>query len=125
LNFTAAMKGRLALPTGLSDLNNLRGQARTAARAAHQIQLTEDSRGKVVIGDTTFLFQFVRRLPIQPRPQLARVRHPRRRLRGLADDRDRGLLVSGALLRDRIDLLGLVGSRRRLRRERERAGRSR
>jgi outer membrane biosynthesis protein TonB len=70
LNFTAAMKGRLALPTGLSDLNNLRGQARTSGQGGHQIQLTEDSRGKVVIGDTTFLFQFVAPPPIQPRPQL-------------------------------------------------------
>ena len=70
LNFTAAMKGRLALPTGLSDLNNLRGQARAGSQGGHQIQLTEDSRGKVVIGDTTFLFQFVAPPPIQPRPQL-------------------------------------------------------
>ncbi|MEO8178368.1 MAG: AgmX/PglI C-terminal domain-containing protein [Deltaproteobacteria bacterium] len=70
LNFTPAMKGRLALPTGLSELNNLRGQARTGGQGGHQIQLTEDSRGKVVIGDTTFLFQFVAPPPIQPRPQL-------------------------------------------------------
>jgi hypothetical protein len=32
--------------------------------------LTEDSRGKVVIGDTTFLFQFVAPPPVQPKPQL-------------------------------------------------------
>ena len=70
LNFTAAMKGRLALPTGLSDLNNLRGQARVSSQGGHQIQLSEDSRGKLVIGDTTFLFQFVSPPPIQPRPQL-------------------------------------------------------
>jgi hypothetical protein len=70
LNFTPMMKGRLALPTGLSDLNNLRGQARASGQGGHQIQLTEDSRGKVVVGDTTFLFQFVAPPPIQPRPQL-------------------------------------------------------
>jgi outer membrane biosynthesis protein TonB len=70
LNFTPSMKGRLALPTGLSDLNNLRGQARAGSQGGHQIQLTEDSRGKVVVGDTTFLFQFVAPPPIQPRPQL-------------------------------------------------------
>ncbi len=70
LNFTPSMKGRLALSTGLSDLTVLRGQARTGSQGAHQIQLTEDSRGKVVIGDTTFLFQFVAPPPIQPRPQL-------------------------------------------------------
>src|SRR5688572_29546571 len=64
LNFTPSMKGRLALSTGLSDLSDLRGQARTGSQGAHQIQLTEDSRGKVVIGDTTFLFQFVAPPPI-------------------------------------------------------------
>lgn len=70
LNFTDGMKGRLALPTGLSDLNVLKGQARAGSQGGYQIQLTEDSRGKVVIGDTTFLFQFVAPPPIQPRPQL-------------------------------------------------------
>jgi outer membrane biosynthesis protein TonB len=70
LNFTASMKGRLALPTGLSDLQVLRGQARVGEQGGHQIQLTEDSRGKVVIGDTTFLFQFVAPPPLSPRPQL-------------------------------------------------------
>ncbi|MEY4547741.1 MAG: hypothetical protein RL685_3936 [Pseudomonadota bacterium] len=70
LNFTPGMKGRLALPTGLSDLSNLRGQAKAGSQGGHQIQLTEDSRGKIVVGDTTFLFQFVAPPPIQPRPQL-------------------------------------------------------
>jgi outer membrane biosynthesis protein TonB len=64
------MKGRVALPTGLSDLSNLRGQASAGSQGGHQIRLTEDSRGKVMIGDTTFLFQFVAPPPIQPRPQL-------------------------------------------------------
>lgn len=70
LNFTDLMKGRLALATGVSDLNTLKGQARTGAQGGYQIKLTEDSRGKIVIGDTTFLFQFVAPPPIQPRPQL-------------------------------------------------------
>lgn len=70
LNFTPGMKGRLALSTGLSDLTVLRGQARPGSQGGHQIALSEDSRGKVVIGDTTFLFQFVAPPPLQPRPQL-------------------------------------------------------
>lgn len=70
LNFTDGMKGRLALATGLSDLNVLKGQASAGSQGGYQIQLTEDSRGKIVIGDTTFLFQFVAPPPIQPRPQL-------------------------------------------------------
>src|SRR5690349_16238772 len=70
LNFLDGMSGRVALPTGISDLNVLRGQARRTQQGAYQIRLTEDSRGKVVVGDTTFLFQFVAPPPIQPKPQL-------------------------------------------------------
>src|SRR4029079_17934061 len=40
------------------------------SQGAYKVRLTEDSRGKVVIGDTTFLFQFVAPPPIQPKPQL-------------------------------------------------------
>src|SRR3954467_5214741 len=70
LNFLDGMTGRIALPTGISDLNMLKGQAKRNAQGAYQVRLTEDSRGKVVIGDTTFLFQFVAPPPIQPKPQL-------------------------------------------------------
>lgn len=70
LNFLDGMTGRIALPTGISDLAVLRGQARRTPQGAYQIKLTEDSRGKVVIGDTTFLFQFVAPPPVQPKPQL-------------------------------------------------------
>jgi hypothetical protein len=70
LNFLDGMSGRIALPTGISDLNVLKGQARRSPQGAYQIRLTEDSRGKVVVGDTTFLFQFVAPPPIQPKPQL-------------------------------------------------------
>ena len=70
LNFLDGMSGRVALPTGISDLNVLRGQARRTPQGAYQVRLTEDSRGKVVIGDVTFLFQFVAPPPVQPKPQL-------------------------------------------------------
>lgn len=70
LNFLDGMSGRIALPTGISDLNMMKGQAKRNAQGAYQVRLTEDSRGKVVIGDTTFLFQFVAPPPIQPKPQL-------------------------------------------------------
>jgi len=70
LNFLDGMTGRIALPTGISDLTLLRGQARRTPQGAYQIRLTEDSRGKVVVGDITFLFQFVAPPPVQPRPQL-------------------------------------------------------
>src|SRR6188768_2661845 len=70
LNFLDGMSGRVALPTGISDLNVLRGQARRSPQGAYQVKLTEDSRGKVVVGDVTFLFQFVAPPPVQPKPQL-------------------------------------------------------
>src|SRR6266481_683410 len=70
LNFIDGMSGRVALQTGISDLAALRGQAKRSAQGAYQVRLTEDARGKVVVGETTFLFQFVAPPPIQPKPQL-------------------------------------------------------
>ena len=70
LNFIDAMSGRIALPTGISDLGVLKNQAKRYRGDVYRIKLTEDSRGKLVIGDTTFLFQFVVPPPAQPKPQL-------------------------------------------------------
>ncbi len=69
LNFLDGMTGRVALPTGITDLASLKGQARRSG-PAYQVKLTDDARGKIVIGDTTFLFQFVAPPPIAQRPQL-------------------------------------------------------
>ena len=69
LNFLDGMTGRVALATGISDISALRGQAKRVGNA-YQVRLTEEARGKVVIGETTFLFQFVAPPPPQPRPQL-------------------------------------------------------
>lgn len=69
LNFLDGMMGRVALQTGISDLTALKGQAKRVGNA-YQVRLTEEARGKVVVGDTTFLFQFVAPPPPQPRPQL-------------------------------------------------------
>jgi hypothetical protein len=70
LNFLEGMTGRVALQTGITDLAALRGQSKRNPQGAHQVRLTEDARGKVVVGETTFLFQFVAPPPVQPRPQL-------------------------------------------------------
>jgi len=70
LNFVEGMTGRVALPTGISDLNVLKGQAKRTSQGAYQLKVTDDSRGKLVVGDTTFLFQFVAPPPMQPKPQL-------------------------------------------------------
>ena len=69
LNFLDGMNGRVALATGITDIQALRGQAKKVG-GAYQVKLTEEARGKVVVGETTFLFQFVAPPPIQPRPQL-------------------------------------------------------
>lgn len=73
LNFLEGMTGRIALKTGISDLAALKAQAkRVPLGNAHmfQVQLSEEARGKVVVGETTFLFQFVAPPPVQPKPQL-------------------------------------------------------
>jgi hypothetical protein len=70
LNFLDTMTGRVALQTGITDIAALRGQAKRVANNAYQVKLTEEARGKVVAGETTFLFQFVAPPPPQPRPQL-------------------------------------------------------
>ncbi len=69
LNFLDGMNGRVALATGITELQALRGQAKKVG-GAYQVKLTEEARGKVVVGETTFLFQFVAPPPVQPRPQL-------------------------------------------------------
>lgn len=70
LNFLDGMGGRVALQTGPTDLASLKGQARRSPQGAYQVRLTEDARGKVTVGETTFLFQFVAPPPVMPKPQL-------------------------------------------------------
>lgn len=71
LNFTDDMSGRVGLAGGVHDLSVLRtsGGARNAGKY-WQVKLTDNSRGKVVIGTTTLLFQFVVAPPVTPKPQL-------------------------------------------------------
>ncbi|MDI1430477.1 AgmX/PglI C-terminal domain-containing protein [Polyangium sorediatum] len=73
LNFLDGMAGRIALKTGVSDLASLKSQAKKVSLGqvqAFQVPLSDDARGKIVVGDTTFLFQFVAAPPPQPKPQL-------------------------------------------------------
>ena len=71
LNFTDKMDGRVGLPGGVAQLDQLRssGQARNAG-THYQVKLTDASRGKIVVGGITLLFQFVEPPPVTPRPQL-------------------------------------------------------
>src|SRR6266542_3055771 len=91
LNFLDGMTGRVALQTGITDLAALRGQARRSSQGAYQVRLTEDARGKVVVGESTFLFQFVAPPPVQPKPQL-----PVSVKAGLAADIDWGTTIIAA-----------------------------
>ena len=72
LNFTNAMSGRVGLPGGVMQLDDLRrtGQARKVSDDHWQVKLNDNSRGKIVIGGVTLLFQFVTPPPVTPRPQL-------------------------------------------------------
>lgn len=73
LNFLEGMSGRVALKTGVSDLGALKSQAKKIQIGnvqAFQVALSDESRGKIVVGETTFLFQFVAAPPPQPKPQL-------------------------------------------------------
>jgi hypothetical protein len=71
LNFTDAMDGRVSFGDSVVMLPSLRqaGQAQKKGETWHLL-LNDKSRGKVVIGDVTVLFQFVTAPPVQPRPQL-------------------------------------------------------
>jgi TonB family protein len=71
LNFTEHMTGRVGLAGGVQDLAQLRSSGSARHAGTHwQVKLNEASKGKVVIGETTLLFQFVTPPPPMPRPQL-------------------------------------------------------
>jgi hypothetical protein len=73
LNVKDGMTGRVALATGFVDLASLAEQAHATRRSngqAFALRLDESARGKVVVGGTTFLFQFVAPPPVSARPQL-------------------------------------------------------
>jgi hypothetical protein len=94
LNFLDGMTGRVALKTGVSDLAALRASAKRIPLGngqMYQIPLSDEARGKVVVGETTFLFQFVAPPPIQPKPQL-----PVSVKAGLANDIDWGTTIIAA-----------------------------
>lgn len=71
LNFTDGMNGKVGLPGGVQQLDQLRnsGGARNAG-SYWQVKLNDSSRGNIKIGDAKILFQFVTPRPPQPRPQL-------------------------------------------------------
>jgi hypothetical protein len=70
INFSDMMDGRVSFGDQVVALPALRqGKAQKRGELWHLL-LNDRSRGKVVIGDVTVLFQFVTPPPVQPRPQL-------------------------------------------------------
>ena len=70
LNFTREMQGRVALRQGVFALNELCSDAAAISRGVYRVLLNEESRGKVALGDVTFLFHFVEASPVLPKPVL-------------------------------------------------------
>lgn len=71
LKFGDNMDGRISLGGQVMSLDQVRskGHAKTKANL-YELPLTENTRGKVLLGEVTLLFQFVTPPPVQPRPQL-------------------------------------------------------
>ncbi|HEY8079960.1 MAG TPA: AgmX/PglI C-terminal domain-containing protein [Labilithrix sp.] len=82
VNVRRGMSGRLALASGITDVAGFEGA----------VALDEHARGKIVIGETTLLFQLVAPAPIAPKPQL-----PIAVTGGIADRIDWSLTIVAAL----------------------------
>jgi len=72
LCLTDTMDGRVSVANKVLSLEQVRqgGHATAGNKGRLKLALTESSRGKVLLGEVTLLFQFVAPPPIQPRPQL-------------------------------------------------------
>lgn len=71
LQFTDRMTGRMSLGDSVYDLKALRDSGKATKGGSHwTVQLDAKSRGKVVVGDVTVLFQFVAPPPLKVLPQL-------------------------------------------------------
>lgn len=71
LNFLENMNGRVSVKDEVLELSALKTSKEVRQKGKiFQLPLTDQSRGKVVLGESTLLFQFVAPPPVQPRPQL-------------------------------------------------------
>jgi len=70
LNYTPTMDGRISLGDAVVPLSQLQQRSQPRPGGFFQLMLGDKSRGKVIAGDMTLLFQFVTPPPRQPRPQL-------------------------------------------------------
>jgi outer membrane biosynthesis protein TonB len=70
-HFSEGMDARIAVGSEIISLAQLRQTGKIQRRGpSYILPLDERSRGKIVLGDMTILFQFVTPPPPQPRPQL-------------------------------------------------------
>ena len=71
LVFDDTMEGRVSVADEVVDLRSLARSGNAKKRGGrYVVQLDEKSRGKVIIGDFTLLFQFIDAPPVLPKPQL-------------------------------------------------------
>lgn len=71
LRVTSVMQGRVALADGMLDLAAVATSGKgQKAGDAWVVEIPDSSRGKVTLGDTTLLFQFVAPPPLRVLPQL-------------------------------------------------------
>jgi hypothetical protein len=70
LRWLDGWSGRVAMAAGTLELGALQSQTNRCGDGAYEIRLTDESRGKVIVGSTALLFQFVSPPPVQCRPQL-------------------------------------------------------
>ncbi|MCA9669821.1 MAG: AgmX/PglI C-terminal domain-containing protein [Myxococcales bacterium] len=74
LMFSDTMDGRVSVNNQVMALEQIRqgghAQAKGGKGNVMRLPLSDSSRGKVLLGEVTLLFQFVAPPPIQPRPQL-------------------------------------------------------
>lgn len=70
LHYPDNTDGRISDGKGVHTLASLQGRGAERRGNHWALRLVEGSRGKVVMGDMTLLFQFVNAPPLQPRPRL-------------------------------------------------------
>lgn len=71
LNVNDSMDGRLSDGGNVLALAQLKASGSAQKQAqGYAINLSDNARGKIILGDLTLLFQFVVAPPLQPRPQL-------------------------------------------------------
>lgn len=71
LVFSDTMDGRVSVDNKVMALDQVKQQGRAQQKGKlYRLGLNDASRGKVLLGEITLLFQFVAPPPVQPRPQL-------------------------------------------------------